>query len=89
MAALQADADARTYACACAGQSSVQGFAANTSTWMMVPDSMVSVDGTECNQVGTSYWAFNFQPVCLPLCTMPLPCSHGVFHSLLISSYHR
>lgn len=33
----------------------------NTSEWMMLDLSLVSLDGATCNKVGTSYGAFQFQ----------------------------
>lgn len=35
----------------------------NQDKWMMVDKSMVSLDGSECNMVGTSYTAFRYQTV--------------------------
>jgi hypothetical protein len=61
-----------------AGQSTAQNLALNASQWMMVPQSQVTMDGSQCNLVGTSYYAFNFQSVCLGslLVHEPLtPCS--------------
>ena len=38
----------------------------NYSQWMMIPQSLASLDGTACNLVGTSYTAFLNQPVSCP-----------------------
>lgn len=34
---------------------------AGLSEYMIVPDTMITVDGTECNKIGVSYYAFNSQ----------------------------
>ena len=39
----------------------------NTSQWLMVDLSLISLDGSTCNQVGTSYAAFQFQSVSQPI----------------------
>ena len=36
----------------------------NLSRWMLVPSSMVDLDGSSCNMVGTGYTAFANQAVC-------------------------
>ena len=36
----------------------------NLSRWMLVPSSMVNLDGSQCNMVGTGYTAFANQAVC-------------------------
>lgn len=46
-----------------AGQSAARVYASNTGQWMMVPMSKVSADGTQCNMVGTSYYAFKYAQV--------------------------
>jgi hypothetical protein len=46
-----------------AGLTPDQVLSSNQSQWMMVPQSMVSIDGTQCNMVGTSYYAFRYQTV--------------------------
>ncbi len=46
-----------------ADSSPQQVLSSNTDKWMMVDKSMVSTDGTTCNKVGTSYFAFQYQSV--------------------------
>ena len=36
---------------------------ANMTGWMMVPQDLITLDGTECNKVGASFAAFRYQPV--------------------------
>ena len=36
----------------------------NLSRWMLVPSSMVNLDGSSCNMVGSGYTAFANQAVC-------------------------
>lgn len=36
----------------------------NLSRWMLVPSSLVNLDGSQCNMVGTGYTAFANQAVC-------------------------
>ena len=40
-----------------------QVLSSSTDQWMMVDKSAVSLDGTACNKVGTSYFAFQYQTV--------------------------
>ena len=40
-----------------------QALQQDTGRWMMVPNSLVSQDGSGCNKVGTSYAAFEYQTV--------------------------
>ncbi|KAK9805195.1 hypothetical protein WJX72_005302 [[Myrmecia] bisecta] len=44
-----------------AGVSAAAVLNANQSTWMVVDNTMVSLDGTTCNKIGTSYTAFRYQ----------------------------
>lgn len=50
----------------CAGSAGVSpdvALVSNTSQWLMVDLSLISLDGSTCNRVGTSYTAFQFQSV--------------------------
>ena len=49
--------------CVREGTSSNQALTSNFSKWMMIQQSLVSLDGATCNRVGTSYGAFQTQPV--------------------------
>ncbi|KAK9799370.1 hypothetical protein WJX73_004741 [Symbiochloris irregularis] len=44
------------------GASANAALTSNFSSWMMIPQSQVSLDGSTCNKVGTSYTAFETQP---------------------------
>ena len=55
----------------CAANNPTLTLTSNYSQWMMVPQSLVTLDGTACNMVGTGYTAFLNQPV------SPSFCSHG------------
>ena len=46
-----------------AGVSPEVALQSNTSQWLMIDLSLISLDGFTCNQVGTSYAAFQFQSV--------------------------
>ena len=46
-----------------AGYTPQQVLTSSTEQWMMVDKSAVSLDGTTCNKVGTSYTAFQYQNV--------------------------
>lgn len=45
------------------GVSPATALTSNTSEWLMMDTSLVSLDGTTCNKIGTSYTAFQFQSV--------------------------
>ena len=47
----------------CAANNPTLSLTTNYSQWMMVPQSLITLDGTVCNLVGTSYTAFLNQPV--------------------------
>ena len=47
----------------CTGVSPDVALVSNTSQWLMVDLSLISLDGSACNRVGTSYTAFEFQSV--------------------------
>ena len=47
----------------CVGQATTKVYSSNTGQWMMVPMSMVSPDGSQCNMIGTSYYAFKYAQV--------------------------
>ena len=47
----------------CAANNPTLSLTTNYSQWMMVPQSLITLDGTACNMVGTSYTAFLNQPV--------------------------
>lgn len=49
--------------CLYTGHSAAAIYSSNTAQWMMVPMSMVSTDGTQCNMVGTSYYGFKYAQV--------------------------
>ncbi len=51
-----------------AGYTPQQVLTSSTDQWMMVDKSAVSLDGTACNKVGTSYIAFQYQNVRPPSC---------------------
>jgi hypothetical protein len=46
-----------------AGVSPNQALVSNTDQWLMIDVSLISLDGSTCNRVGTSYSAFQFQAV--------------------------
>lgn len=56
----------------CAGLSPQQVLQSNTDRWMMISNSLVSLDGTVCNMVGTSYPAFRYQTVRSAACTLTM-----------------
>ena len=47
----------------CAANNLNAALTTNLSYWMMVPQTLVTLDGTACNLVGTSYSAFYNQAV--------------------------
>lgn len=47
----------------CAGAGAQIALTTNLSRWMLVPNSMVNLDGSVCNMVGTGYTAFYAQSV--------------------------
>jgi len=61
----------------CAGSSpqvspgGLQALSANMSGWMLVDQSLVTLDGSECNKIGVGFSAFRYQPV-----RAPQPLSH-------------
>ena len=57
----------------CAGLSPQQVLQSNTDRWMMISNSLVSLDGTVCNMIGTSYPAFRYQSV-RPTTPTPILC---------------
>ena len=48
---------------AMAGASANTALTTNLSKWMLIQQALVSLDGSTCNKVGTSYTAFQTQPV--------------------------
>ena len=56
----------------CAGLSPQQVLQSNMDRWMMISNSLVSLDGTVCNMVGTSYPAFRYQTVRSAACTLAM-----------------
>lgn len=49
-----------------AGVSPDVALVSNTSQWLMIDLSLISLDGSVCNMVGTGYTAFQFQTVRQP-----------------------
>ena len=47
----------------CVGAGAQSALTSNLSRWMLVPNSMVNLDGSQCNMVGTGYTAFYAQSV--------------------------
>ncbi len=52
--------------CAATGESPDVVLTSKTSQWMIMDLSLISLDGTTCNKVGTNYEAFQFQSVRSP-----------------------
>ena len=46
-----------------APQGGALALSANMSGWMMVPQDLVTLDGSACNKIGVSQAAFRYQPV--------------------------
>lgn len=49
--------------CICAGMSPNEVLVSNIDQWMLIPNTMVTLDGSECNKIGVGYTAFYTQTV--------------------------
>lgn len=46
-----------------AGEGPQQVLTSNLDQWMIFPESLIDLDGTQCNMIGTGYSAFRYQAV--------------------------